>query len=103
MFGGLGVDMVHHDDGKSRNLRDLHQFRSPVSTDSMAFYDFGQPDDDDGGKQREGGGQRVLKRNKRRVDFIDVLPAEISLHILSFLAIADVGATLPLVSKTWQR
>jgi hypothetical protein len=42
-------------------------------------------------------------KHRRAIDFIQVLPSEISLHILSFLPSVEVGATLPLVSKKWQR
>jgi hypothetical protein len=37
------------------------------------------------------------------VDFVEALPSEISLHILSFVPRSEVGASLPLVSRRWQR
>jgi hypothetical protein len=43
--------------------------------------------------------EAATRKSWKAVDFVDVLPAEVSLHILSFVPIADLGATLPLVSK----
>ncbi|ELR21036.1 Ras subfamily protein [Acanthamoeba castellanii str. Neff] len=103
MFGGLGVD-VRNNDGKPHNLCELYQLCCPAiiagteGGEGAYFYDFAADDNEDltaGGK--------AARRTKRAVDFINVLPAEISLHILSFLPSADVGATLPRVSKAWQR
>jgi hypothetical protein len=105
MFGGLGVD-VRNDDGKPRNLCELHQLCCPgiiagtEGGEGASFYDFAAADDDE---NLTADGKAVKVRRKRAVDFINVLPAEISLHILSFLPIADVGATLPRVNKAWKR
>jgi hypothetical protein len=49
----------------------------------------------------DGGGQTKGKRGK--VDFVEALPSEISLHILSFVPRSEVGASLPLVSRRWKR
>lgn len=106
MFGGLGVD-VRSDDGKPRNLCELHQLCCPAliagteGGEGASFYDFAAADDDN--EDLTADGKAVKVRRKRAVDFINVLPAEISLHILSFLPIADVGATLPRVNKAWKR
>ncbi len=106
MFGGLGVD-VRNDDGKPRNLCELHQLCCPAiiagteGGEGASFYDFAAADDDN--EDLTADGKAVKVRRKRAVDFINVLPAEISLHILSFLPIADVGATLPRVNKAWKR
>lgn len=77
-FGGLGHENGIDGSSKPHNLSDMHQMRLSLTDDFTPIT------------------------QGLREDFMQVLPAEVSAHILSFLPFATIGAILPLVSKRWK-